>query len=328
MTTTTPRSRARLIHPAEDDMTPAMQSRIPHRRPRRLVAVTGAILTIGLAACGDDTMSTSSPAPTVASTTTTALAGPTTVVDELITVDSGTMHVRCVGGGATTVLLIAGWGDAGDSWGAIEPTVAEHARVCSYARLGTGDSDAPSTTQTFATQASDLHALLDAAREPGPYVVLGHSFGGAEAVMFASQYPDEVVGLMLLDASPPTWPAAVCAVPDDGTDAARTFRAGCAVMHDPTQDAERLDVFPAFDEVDAVRSLDDLPLTVMTAARRTAPGLAADELARLDATWSDGVERWADLSTDSRVVSVEGTGHYIQVDQPDPVVAELLELVP
>ena len=326
-TTTLPHADEPTSPGAEDDITPAIYARIPHRRPRRLVAVTAAILTIGIAACGDDTTSPSSPAPSVASTTT-ALAPPTTVVDELITVDSGTMRFRCVGSGATTVLLIAGWGDAGASWGAIEPAVAEHARVCSYARLGTGDSDAPSTTQTFATQASDLHALLDAAREPSPYVVLGHSFGGAKGVMFASQYPDEVVGLMLLDASPATWPAAVCAVPDDGTDAARTFQAGCAVMHDPTQDPERLDVFRAFDEVDAVRSLDDLPLTVMTAARRTAPGLAADELARLDATWSDGVERWADLSANSNVVSVEDTGHYIQLDQPELVVAELLSLVP
>ena len=110
------------------------------------------------------------------------------------------------------MLLLAGWGGAGDNWGAIEPAIRQHARLCSYARFGTGDSDAPASTQTFDTQATDLHALLESAREPGPYVIVGHSFGGAQAVTFASKYADEVAGLMLLDASPSTWPAAVCSV--------------------------------------------------------------------------------------------------------------------
>jgi pimeloyl-ACP methyl ester carboxylesterase len=65
------------------------------------------------------------------------------------------MHIRCVGAGPTTVLLIAGWGDGGTNWGAIEPAIAERARVCSYARFGTGTSDAPSTIQTFTTQADN-----------------------------------------------------------------------------------------------------------------------------------------------------------------------------
>ncbi|HEY5839986.1 MAG TPA: alpha/beta fold hydrolase, partial [Mycobacterium sp.] len=78
--------------------------------------------------------------------------------------------------------------------------------------LGDGASDAPPAPQTFATQAADLHALLQSVGEPGPYVIVGHSFGGAEAVTFASMLPDEVHGLLLLDTSPPTWNTAICAV--------------------------------------------------------------------------------------------------------------------
>ena len=51
-------------------------------------------------------------------------------------------------------------------------------------------------------------------------MVVGHSFGGAEAVTFASLFADEVTGLVLLDASPTSWPTEVCAVPDDGSDMA------------------------------------------------------------------------------------------------------------
>jgi pimeloyl-ACP methyl ester carboxylesterase len=200
--------------------------------------------------------------------------------------------------------------------------------VCSYSKFGTGTSDPPATTQTFVSQAADLHSLLEEAGEPGPYVVLGHSFGGAQAVTFASQHPDEVVGLMLLDASPVTWPAAVCAVPDDGTDAGRDARGLCATMQDPTQDPERLDVIPAFEEVAAIASLDDLPMTVMSAARRSWPGLADGELTRLTGVWNEGVDRWAALSTESTTVFVEDTGHHIQLDQPDLVVEQVLVLLP
>jgi pimeloyl-ACP methyl ester carboxylesterase len=218
------------------------------------------------------------------------------------------------------VLLIAGWDDAGDKWGAIEPVTAERARVCSYSRFGTGTSDAPSTTQTFATQAADLHALLVGAGEPGPYVVVGHSFGGAEAVTFASTYEGEVTGLMLLDASPTSWPATVCSVP--------AYEAGCTVMRDPSLDAGRLDVFPAFEEVATITSLGALPMTIMTAAHRDSSGLTAEQVTRLEAKWAAGMDDWAGLSKASSVVVVEDTGHHIEVDQPQLVIDELLKLLP
>ena len=130
--------------------------------------------------------------------------------------------------GTVTVLLIAGFGDGGDNWGSIEGPVAQDARVCSSARFGTGTSDPPATVQTFRSQAADLHQALGSIGEPGPYVVVGHSFGGAEAVTFASMFGDEVAGLLLLDASPTTWPETVCAVPDDGSDTARSYQQACA----------------------------------------------------------------------------------------------------
>ena len=296
-----------------------------------LLATTVALLA---AACGGS--NASDDARTVlATTTTTATEGttgpverPTSPVDQLIAVDGGRMHLRCVGSGPTTVLLIAGWGDGGETWGSIEPAVAERARVCSYARFGTGTSDPQTATQTFATRATDLHALMEAAGEPGPYVVVGHSFGGAEAVTFAAQHADEVVGLMLLDASPVTWPETACSVVDDGSEAARNLRQGCTVMHDPTLDPERLDAFAAFREVGAITSLGDLPMTVMSAAERTLPGLSQDERDRLSAVWDDGVAQWAALSTSSSVVTVQDTGHHIQLDQPDLVIEQLVALLP
>ena len=249
-----------------------------------------------------------------------ATARQTRPVDELVAIDGGKLHLRCVGQGDETLLLIAGWDSTSATWSKVEPDLAQRGRVCSYDRFGTGTSDAPSMTQTFATQVGDLHALLDAAGEPGPYVVVGHSFGGAEAVTFASTYRDEVRGLMIVDASATDWPATVCSV--------AVYDAGCALMHDPMRDGERLDVFPAFEGVAAITSLGNLPMTVMTAAHRTAPELPASELARIEAVWAAGTQRWAQLSSSSTVVSVDDTGHDIQVDQPAIVIAEALKLLP
>jgi len=150
---------------------------------------------------------------------------------------------------------------------------------------------------------------------------VGHSFGGAQAVTFTSQYPDEVAGLMLLDASPATWPATACSV--------AAWKPICDVMHDPGLDPERVDVFPAFEAVAAIDSLGDVPMTVMTAAHRSDPSgaLTPAELARLDAAWTEGVDAWASLSSASTVVTVQDTGHVIQLDKPSLVIDEVASLL-
>ena len=200
--------------------------------PRSFVAALGGLALLGaLAACATgptaahetsiSIAATTAPSATPTTVATPAsVAAPTTVatpatvrpptttahssavVDEFPTVDGARMHIRCVGSGATTVVLIGGFNDGGDNWGAIEAPLARDARVCSSARLGTGTSDPPTAVQTFTTQATQLRAALESVGEPGPYVLAGHSFGGAEAVAFASMFPDHVSGLVLIDATP------------------------------------------------------------------------------------------------------------------------------
>lgn len=272
--------------------------------------------------------------PTTTSTTTTARPTstteprPTTTRDELVGSAGERVHVRCTGSGATTVLLIAGFETGAEGWGRIEPAIAARARTCSYERLGTGTSDPATSTQTFTTQASGLHELLTSIGEPGPYVVVGHSFGGAAATTFASLYSDEVTGLVLVDAPAVTWPTALCAVPDDGSETAATLRSFCASFSDPTTNAEHLDVLASFAEVADIVSLGSLPMTVITAVDRQFSGLAANELARLTEEWDQGQRDWIGLSTAARLVSVDNTGHHIEIDQPAVVIDEITRLLP
>jgi pimeloyl-ACP methyl ester carboxylesterase len=238
------------------------------------------------------------------------------------------IHVRCVGSGDTTVLLIAGFEDGDDKWGKVEPDIAARARVCSYARPGTGASDPAGPTQTFATQATQLGALLTTIGEPGPYVAVGHSFGGAEAITFASLYPNQVTGVVVIDASPATWPTELCPIADGGSDFAAIVRATCAGWAEPTANAEHLDVFTSFAESAGIDSLGSIPMTVITAVDRQFTGGTPDELARLTAAWNQGQQRLSELSTTSHVIPVENTSHDIQLDQPDVVIDAVVGLLP
>lgn len=284
----------------------------PARRRHRSLGGHAVALALGLGlgallvACAP-----SEPEARPASSSTTAPPIPPAAVD-----------LECTGSGSRTVLLISGFGDAGDSWAAVAPELAEDARVCTAPRFGLGRSDAPPADQTFASAAEALHLALDGAGEAGPYVLVGHSFGGAEAVAFADRYRSEVAGLVLVDASPTTWPEAACAVDDDGSEAAASFVAACASFA-PDRNAERLDVARAFGEVAEIASLGDLPMTVITRADPRPAGLAAGPAATLAEAWRAGQQHWASLSSASRVEPVAGTGHLIQLDRPDVVVAQV-----
>ncbi len=301
-------------------------------RTIRSAAIT-ALVVAGLAACSssaaDTTAETSARAHPGTSTTLNAPARPTKPIDEVVAVGErdARMHIACTGEGPATVLLVAGFGGASDSWTAVAPTVARQARVCSYDRFGTGTSDAPPSVQTFRSQAEDLRELLRAAGEPGPFVVAGHSFGGAEAVAFASRYADEVEGLLLVDASPTDWPRAACAVPDDGSEMGTVFRDTCHMISDPVNNPERLDAERAFAEVAQVDSLSDLPLVVATRADVVYPGMDPKAEAALATAWHRGQEHWASLSTDATIIPVEDTSHSIQFDQPSVVIDALTDLL-
>ena len=315
---------------------PVANGRSPRRRGTFALVLAVCLVGLGVNCAASTGLRTTPTTPTripatasapVSVATPPTVARPSADVDELVTVDGAKLHVRCVGSGATTVVLIAGFGDAGDNWSAIEAPLADHARVCSYAHFGTGTSDPPPAVQTFTSRAAQLRSVLRDLGDDGPFVVAGHSYGGAEAVAFASMFPDEVNGLILLDASPVTWPAAGCAVTDDGSDAARTFRESCTNDARPDGNPELLDIPAGFAQVATISSLGALPMAVVTAADHPFPGLDPAAAARLNEVWNMGQRTWARLSSAARPVSVADTSHYIQLDQPAIVIDEIEQLL-
>lgn len=151
----------------------------------------------------------------------------------LVDIGGRRLHIHCRGPIAParpTIVLEAGLGESSLTWAGVAPALAERHRVCAYDRAGQGWSDPRSGEHSAAATVADLHTLLNAAGEPGPYLLVGHSLGGLYARLFAQRYPDEVAGLALLDPSheemtsrlPPDWQASVRRANEEAVAALRT----------------------------------------------------------------------------------------------------------
>jgi pimeloyl-ACP methyl ester carboxylesterase len=117
---------------------------------------------------------------------------------KLIDIGGRRLHLLCSGQGAPTIVLEAGASAFAIDWTLVQYELARSTRVCSYDRAGMGWSDS-STAATRATESSDLHALLRAAAERPPYVMVGASRGGLLVRAFALDYPDDVAGFVFVD---------------------------------------------------------------------------------------------------------------------------------
>jgi pimeloyl-ACP methyl ester carboxylesterase len=113
------------------------------------------------------------------------------------------LHMHCTGSGGPTVVLESGLGEISSNWARIAPAVAATTRVCAYDRAGQAWSDDAASPEDGLAVARDLHALLAVSGERTPVVLVGHSIGGIYAMTYATQYPDEVAGMVLLDSSTP-----------------------------------------------------------------------------------------------------------------------------
>lgn len=271
-----------------------------------LIALGGAVGTIAAA-------SSSTPAPT---------SGRTYLVD------GHRLYLSCVGSGGPTVVLFNGLGEWVPNWAWVQTNVSRTTRVCAFDRAGEGWSGGKAIRQDGHQLASDLHALLNAAQVPGPYVLAGHSVGGTYALVYAAQYPNQVAGITLIDSATPyqfdlsdyrsfysmftrasaLLPVAArtifgrmalgsgfASLPPEPRDAARAFNAS---PHQLTASRiEFLQLRTVFNQAKALRTLHGKPLAVLTASVGEMHG------------WPEAQDKLAQLSTSSVHRTVPGATH-------------------
>jgi len=284
-------------------------------------------------------------------------------------VDIGGRHLQidCRGSGTPIVVFEAGLDTMGSlSWSAVHDAVASTTRACAYSRAGIMWSEPRAGKFEPDEVARDLHALLRAAGERPPFVMVGHSLGGPYIMDFTRLYPQEVVGVVFVDASHPdqvarqeqiagknlldaglrifkianalSWtgiPRLVAAHAESPTIPVQAKRAEDAYLSvslgAALQELESLNATLA--AAGQLRQLGDRPLVVLTAAKPYSAGMlkamhmTTEQGQRMQTAWLEMQDEEARWSHHSRHQLVPDATHYIQFDRPDLVIAAVREVV-
>jgi pimeloyl-ACP methyl ester carboxylesterase len=272
----------------------------------------------------------------------------------LVDIGGRSLYHECRGTGSPTVVLVAGYRSSARYWSddllhpeaprtMVLPAVAESTRVCAYDRPGTysaiGEEVFPSRSDPMAQPrtapevVAELHALLQTAEIPGPYVLAAHSLGGLIARLYASTYPDDVIGLVLVDAyserlesllPPERWQALVRLNQGFGTDTVVPIP-GYGDVETLLWGADNAVVREAV----AASPLRSMPLAVLAHGRPFALPQEAQGFtsAELEAYFLTANEDLATLVPDARFFVAAESGHDIHQDQPELVTEAVRQVV-
>ena len=277
-----------------------------------------------------------------------------TPVQPLRLPDGRALAFRCSGHGTPTVLLEGGWGASSLAWSRVQPLVAAITRVCSYDRAGMGQSDPGPDPRDGAAIARDLHDGLGAAKVAPPFVVVGHSAGGLYVRVFADRYPQDVVGMVLVDPSVAYQDQRLSAVFGPGAGSIARLRDRSAACLAAAQAHALPSLEPKLVKCDAatqvttwqaeVAELDSLwgatsdevargpasygamPLIVLTAGDTNA-ALPEGSRRAADRVWAGLHDEIAARSTAGIRRTVVGSGHLIPKDRPDAVATAIADVV-
>jgi pimeloyl-ACP methyl ester carboxylesterase len=238
--------------------------------------------------------------------------------------DRRSLYMECVGAGSPAVVLEAGFSADSRSWEDVLPEVGRGTRTCAYDRAGSGNSVAPPGVRDARDEVTDLRRLLARARVEPPYVLVGHSYGGVLARVFAHLYPSETAGLVLIDTigrdgrrrQLAIWPRSQ----------APQIRRGLA-----TAVMDGVDLAAGEAIANRVTSLGHMPLVVITAGRQdNFPRTPARLYRALKRLWDRMQDELATLSANSVHVVALASDHDVpslRTGQPSVIVRAVQAVV-
>ena len=234
------------------------------------------------------------------------------------------LQISCSGQGTPAVIVESGLGIpaiGSGHWRVVTSAIKKTTQICLYDRAGIGFSDAPDPHQSNRTSqdmVNDLHTLLVNANVPAPYILVGHSIGGYNVRLYASQYPYEVTGVVLVDsAHPDQWSEFSAVLPPESRPPT-----------DPFSNPERMDLIASADQVRVSKSMGDLPLVVLTRAPGwIIPVLSPELSAKIDQIWQDLQFDLTGLSSNSTHMIAPLAGHNIPADEPQSVIEAILKVM-
>jgi pimeloyl-ACP methyl ester carboxylesterase len=284
-----------------------------------------------------------------------------TALGEMVDVGGYSLHLYCRGeAGAPTVVMDSGLGGTVLDWQLVQPELTKSMRVCTYDRAGMGWSDPGPQPRTSQQIVKELHTLLGKAGVRGPYVLVGHSFGGTNMQVYASQYPDEVAGMVLVDSALEDEKAVALTQSHQPSPLLMKIYATIGLMRLPYTlggetsgltspeledeqaaiSSHRKHIFAVADETSSLEesfaenradpmSLGEKPLMVLTAGsvQLAGTGLSRDQVNLIDNLHSESQAALTRRSENSKQIIVEDSGHYIHVEQPGLVTDAIRQVV-
>ena len=250
-------------------------------------------------------------------------------------VNIGGRCLAMVGSGnfSPTVILETGLGAESAEWDAVQQGIEPFARVLRYDRAGRGRSDPAPRPRTASDMVDDLHRLVERAEVHGPFVLVGHSFGGLLVRLYAHRYRADAAGLVLVDSLHEDQFEVVGRVlpppaPDDPPALQAFRRFWTDTWRDPSANAEGIDLPTSLAQGRKLRSLGELPIQVLSAGNVVDEPLAPEPMRRRMQELHEGLQRsFLQLSPRAVHSVVAGSGHFIQRDAPRAIVAAVSSVV-
>ena len=225
------------------------------------------------------------------------------------------------GTGLPTIVMISGAGGPMMGWYKLYPDLDRLGTVVVYDRPGVGDSPRAAVPQTGREAVATLHKLLRNIGARPPYVLVGHSFGGLHANLFARLHPGEVAGVVFLEA---TAPEDIGVMKDRQSATARALNGLLNALSSPDSNDEVSVERETVEQIRSAPAFPDVPVLVLSGGQ-TPPGWASDprSLALRDLN-QEGLAR---LSPRGRRMVAPGSGHFPQMSEPQRVLEAISRVV-